>query len=42
MTWLKIHVETPTPAHTDGEIFSTGIQDLEYRIFPERLQILLP
>jgi diacylglycerol kinase (ATP) len=42
MTWLKIHVETPTPAHTDGEIFSTGIQDLEYRLFPERLQILLP
>ncbi|MBM3153331.1 MAG: diacylglycerol kinase family lipid kinase [Chloroflexi bacterium] len=42
MTWLKIHVESPTPAHTDGELFSTGIQDLEYRIHPGRLQILLP
>jgi len=41
-TWIKIHVDRPTPAHTDGEIFSTGIQDLEYRIFPGRLQILLP
>ena len=41
-TWVRIHVEGPAPAHTDGEIFSTGIQDLEYRIFPKRLQILLP
>lgn len=40
--WIKIHVDRPAPAHTDGEIFSTGIQDLEYRIFPERLHILLP
>jgi diacylglycerol kinase family enzyme len=41
-TWVRIHVERPAPAHTDGEIISTGIQDLEYRIFPNRLQILLP
>jgi diacylglycerol kinase (ATP) len=41
-TWVKIHIEGPAPAHTDGEIFSKGIQDLEYRIFPARLQILLP
>lgn len=41
-TWINIHVDRTAPAHTDGEIFSTGIQDLEYRIFPERLQILLP
>lgn len=41
-TWVKIHIEGPAPAHTDGEIFSTGIQDLEYRIFPGRLKILLP
>lgn len=42
MTWLKIHLETPSPAHTDGELFTGGIQDLEYRIFPGRLQVLLP
>jgi diacylglycerol kinase (ATP) len=40
--WIKIHVESPTPAHIDGEIFSEAIQDLEYRIHPGRLQILLP
>lgn len=42
MTWLKIHSESPTPAHTDGEIFSTGIQDLEYRLHAGRLKVLLP
>jgi diacylglycerol kinase (ATP) len=41
-TWIKIHVEGPAPAHADGEIFSTSIQDLEYRILPGRLQILMP
>ncbi len=41
-TRIKIHMEGPAPAHTDGEIFSEGIQDLEYRIFPGRLQILMP
>jgi diacylglycerol kinase family enzyme len=41
-TWIKIHVDTPTPAHVDGEIFSEAIQDLDYRIYPQRLQILMP
>lgn len=41
-TWVKIHIEGPAPAHTDGEIFSTAIQDLEYSIQPGRLQILMP
>jgi diacylglycerol kinase (ATP) len=41
-TWVKIHVEGPAPAHVDGEIFSEAIQDLEYRISPGRLQILMP
>jgi diacylglycerol kinase (ATP) len=41
-TWIKIHVDSPTPAHIDGEIFSEAIQDLEYRIHPGRLQILMP
>jgi diacylglycerol kinase (ATP) len=42
MTWLKVHVETPSPAHADGEIISEAIQDLEYHIQPDRLKILLP
>ena len=41
-SWVKIHIDGPAPAHVDGEIFSTGIQDLEYRIQPGRLQVLLP
>jgi len=41
-TWIKIHLETPSPAHTDGELFSNAIQDLEYRIYPGQLQILMP
>jgi diacylglycerol kinase (ATP) len=41
-TWIKIHLENPSPAHTDGELFTDAIQDLEYSIFPGRLQILMP
>jgi diacylglycerol kinase (ATP) len=41
-SWLKIHLDCPSPAHTDGEIFSTAITDLEYCIFPGRLQIFIP
>ena len=40
-TWIKIHLENPSPAHTDGELFSNAIQDLEYSIYPGRLQILM-
>ena len=40
-TYIKIHIETTTPAHADGEIFSAGIQDLHYRIEPGRLQVLV-
>ena len=42
VSWLKVHLENPSPAHTDGEIFSTAITDLEYHILPGRLQMLLP
>ena len=41
-TWIKIHLENPSPAHIDGELFSNAIQDLEYSIYPGRLQILVP
>jgi diacylglycerol kinase (ATP) len=38
--WLKVHLETPSPAHADGEIFSLAIQDLEYKVLPGRMQLL--
>ena len=40
-TWLKIHTEPPTPVHSDGEVFDFAIQDIEWRVHPGRLQILL-
>ncbi len=40
--WLKIRSDQPTPAHADGEIFDQAIQELEYRILPSTLPILLP
>jgi len=41
-SWLKVHLDNPSPAHTDGELFSYGITDLNYQVFPGRLQLLLP
>lgn len=40
--WLKVSSEQPTPAHADGEIFSEQIHDLEYRVIPHSLPILMP
>lgn len=40
--WVKIVSDQPTPAHADGEIFDPAIRELEYRVLPGRLPILLP
>jgi len=40
--WLKVRSVQPTPAHADGEIFSDQIHDLEYRVIPQSLPILMP
>jgi diacylglycerol kinase (ATP) len=39
-TWLKIST-TPSPTHSDGELFDLAITELEYRIFPAMLPILV-
>lgn len=39
--WLRIHAKSPTPLHADGEIQSEAIQDLEYRILPACLTVLV-
>ncbi len=39
-TRISIHLDHPSPAHTDGELFPAWIQDLEYSIQPGRLEIL--
>ncbi len=39
-TRISIHLDHPSPAHTDGELFPAWIRDLEYSIQPGRLKIL--
>jgi diacylglycerol kinase (ATP) len=39
-THLSIHLDHPSPAHTDGELFPQYIQDFEYSIQPGRLRVL--
>lgn len=40
-TRLSIHLDSPSPAHTDGELLPDWIQDFEYQILPKRLNILM-
>jgi diacylglycerol kinase family enzyme len=40
--WLKVSSKQPTPAHADGEVFAKQIHDLEYRVLPQSLPILMP
>lgn len=41
-TRLSIHLDKPSPAHTDGEIFDSWVTDLEYKIFPAAVQMFIP
>jgi diacylglycerol kinase family enzyme len=41
-TWLRVRVDPPAPAHADGEVFTPAIQELEYRVLPGHLQVLVP
>jgi diacylglycerol kinase (ATP) len=41
-TWLRVHTEPETPAHTDGEVFTRAIQDLSFRVFPAYVPMILP
>jgi diacylglycerol kinase (ATP) len=41
-THISIHLDRPSPAHTDGELLPEWIQDFEYEIFPQRLSVLVP
>jgi diacylglycerol kinase (ATP) len=41
-TRISIHLDKPSPAHTDGELLPTWIQDFEYEILPKFLNILTP
>jgi diacylglycerol kinase (ATP) len=41
MTRLRVQIDQPAPAHADGEIFAPEARELEYRVWPGRLQILV-
>ena len=40
-TRVSIHLDSPSPAHTDGELLPEWIKDFEYQIQPKRLKILV-
>jgi len=40
-THLHIHLDQPSPAHTDGELFDSWLTDFDYRIFPGAVQVLM-
>jgi diacylglycerol kinase (ATP) len=39
--WLKVHLDRPSPAHTDGELWPEEVTDLEYEVLPAKLKILV-
>ena len=41
-TSVSIHLDQPSPAHTDGELFPEFVQDFNYSIQPGRLQLIVP
>jgi diacylglycerol kinase (ATP) len=41
-THISIHLDKPSPAHTDGELLPEWIRDLEYQIQPKRINVILP
>jgi len=41
-THISVHLDKPSPAHTDGELFPDWMQDFEYEILPKCLNIIVP
>jgi diacylglycerol kinase (ATP) len=40
-TKISLRLESPSPAHTDGELLPDWIQDFEYEILPRKLEVLV-
>lgn len=40
-SWLRISTEKPTPIHTDGEIQADAVQEVEYRILPNLIPMIM-
>ena len=41
-TRVSLHLDSPSPAHTDGELLPQWIKDFEYEIQPGRLNMIVP
>ncbi len=41
-TRISLHLDAPSPAHTDGELLPHWIQDFEYTIQPARIKMIIP
>ncbi len=39
---ISVHLDKPSPAHTDGELFPEWMHDFEYEILPKGLNIFVP
>lgn len=39
---LTVRLKQPSPAHADGELFSDGLLEAHYRIYPGRVPMLMP
>ena len=40
-TRVSIHLDKPSPAHTDGELLPQWVQDFEYEIQPQRINMIV-
>ena len=40
-TRLRVRLDRPSPAHTDGELWSEHVTDVDYQVLPGRLQVLI-
>lgn len=41
-TRISIHLDQPSPAHTDGELFPKWLQNFDYKIQPKRINMIVP
>lgn len=42
VTRVSIHLDKPSPAHTDGELLPQWVQHFEYEIQPKRINMIIP
>jgi diacylglycerol kinase (ATP) len=40
-THISIHLDKPSPAHTDGELLPEWLQDFEYQVQPKRINMIV-